>query len=38
MTPIQCALVCGHLHVLKFLISKGANATSEDWVSSIECI
>ena len=37
-TPIQCALECGHLDVFKFLLNKGAKVTSEDLVSSIECI
>ena len=34
-TPIQWALERGRLHVFKFLLSKGAKATSEDLVSSI---
>ena len=38
MTPIQCALVHHHLDVFKFLLIKGAKATSEDLVSSIERI
>ena len=38
MTPIQWALEHDHLDVFKFLLNKGATVTSEDLVSSIECI
>ena len=38
MTPIQCALHRSHLNVIELLLNKGAKVTSEDWVSSMECI
>ena len=38
MTPIQCALERGHVNVIDLLLDKRAKATSEDLVSSIECI
>ena len=38
MTPVQCALDHSHLDVFKLFLDKGAKATSEHLVSSIECI
>ena len=38
MIPIQCALENGHVNVIELLLGKGGKVTSEDLVSSIECI